>query len=75
MNQPGGTCANISRVPPAGTPACDPLQGRLCGVSELQEPARCVLKSLMDDSATWACEDGPGETCGLALPEQCPDGE
>ncbi len=75
MNRPAGTCAYISRGQPGGTPACDLLQGLLCGITEVQGPARCVLESLVEDTATWACDDGLGDTCGLALPEQCPDGQ
>ena len=73
MNRPAGTCADISRGQPART--CDPLRGLLCGANELQDPGRCVLESLAESSAAWACVDGLGDTCGLALPEQCPDGQ
>ena len=75
MHRPAGTCAYISRGQPGGTPACDSLQGLLCGTKELQVPEHCVLESLVEDSATWACDDGLGDTCGLAIPEQCPDGQ
>ena len=75
MHRPVGTCADIARGQPGGTPACDPLQGLLCGVEEGQGPGHCVLESLVEDNATWVCDDGPGDTCGLALPEQCPDGQ
>jgi hypothetical protein len=75
LHRPPGTCAPISRGQPGGTPACDSMQGLLCGGKELQGPGPCVLESLEDDSATWTCDDGPGDTCGLALPEQCPLGQ
>lgn len=73
LNRPGGTCAAIARGQPAGN--CDPLRGLLCGAGELQDPEHCVLESLVEGSATWTCEDGLGDTCGLALPEQCPEGQ
>jgi hypothetical protein len=75
LHRPAGTCAYISRGQVGGTPACDALQGLLCGVREIRGPAPCVLESLVEDSATWACADGLGDTCGLAIPEQCPDGQ
>lgn len=71
INRPPGTCAYITRE----QPACDPLQGRLCGANDLRDPAHCVLESLAEGSAAWACVDGLGDTCGLALPEQCPHGQ
>jgi hypothetical protein len=74
MNRPAGICAYIAHGPRGGTPACDPLQGLLCSNEELGAPRHCVLESLADDSATWTCAP-MAEMCGLALPEQCPDGE
>jgi hypothetical protein len=75
LGRPGGTCADISRAQPGAPPACDPLQARVCGGDRLQDRARCVLQSLEEETATWACEEGLGDTCGFALPEQCPDGQ
>jgi hypothetical protein len=34
-----------------------------------------MLQSLTEGSATWACGAAQGDTCRLALPEQCPDGQ
>lgn len=74
LHRPPGTCAYISHGPRQGDPPCDVLQGILCSNEDLNPSNHCVLASLVDDEATWSCEQSSTE-CGLAFPEQCPDGQ
>jgi len=75
MHRPAGTCAYISHGLPGGSPTCSPLVGLLCGEEDFVGGGRCVLDSLVQNSATWECDRSWNpDTCGLAFPEQCLDG-
>lgn len=68
-----GSCAPLTAITRGKLgQACDPGGGTLC-----ENGLSCVLAGMNGETLTWECQTpaASGGTCGVGLPEACPDGE